>query len=418
MTQPQASLQDALDKHFGEPPKRLAVAVSGGSDSTALLVAMAEWACAQEVALYPVTVNHGLRAEAGEEAQSVARLCAALELSHKTLLWQGWDGRGNLPDAARRARYDLIAEWALGEGVRDLVLGHTQNDQAETFIMRLARGAGLDGLAGMSARTKREGMLLHRPFLGLARETLRDFLRLNEISWSDDPSNEDTKYARVKTRAALDTLTAAGVEVETLAKVTGYLREARQTLAHVAGEAADRIAQVDAGDLLLDRMGWGTLRPDIQRRLIQAALRWVSGQEYPARGAAVEALMRGIAEGEPMTLHGCRVLLTADRIRVTREWAAVAGLQSEPGEIWDGRWRVNGPFTPEDRVSALGEAALGLCPDRREAGLPAASLIASPAVWRNGALIAAPLAGLGQAEGWSAECLRSLRDFNDTLLSH
>lgn len=355
MTQPQAPLRDALDKHFGEPPKRLAVAVSGGSDSTALLVAMAEWACAQEVALYPVTVNHGLRAEAGEEAQSVARLCAALDLSHKTLQWQGWGGRGNLPDAARRARYDLMADWALGEGVRDLVLGHTQNDQAETFVMRLARGAGLDGLAGMSARTKREGMLLHRPFLGLARETLRDFLRLNEISWSDDPSNEDTKYARVKTRAALDALTAAGVEMETLAKVTGYLREARQTLAH---------------------------------------------------------------EGEPMTLHGCRVLLTADRIRVTREWAAVAGLQSEPGEIWDGRWRVNGPFTPEDRVSALGEEALGLCPDRREAGLPAASLIASPAVWRNGVLIAAPLAGLGRAEGWSAECLRSLRDFNDTLLSH
>lgn len=419
MSHPQALLCDALEAHFSKSfPARMAVAVSGGSDSTALLLGLKDWAQGRDVSLYAVTVDHGLRAASTQEAEAVARLCAELGLPHHCLVWQGWDGQGNLSDAARRARYDLMADWALGHEIHDLVLGHTQNDQAETLVMRLARGAGLDGLAGMGARTARGAMTLHRPLLGVSRESLRAYLRQRDIGWADDPSNDDPQYARVRTRAALAALESAGVEIEALAKVAGYLREARETISHVAQEAAERLVQFDLGDLVIDAQAWGEERKDIQRRILQAALRWVSGHGYPARGAAVEALLEAVQRDEATTLHGCRIIPRRDYIRITREWAAVADLEASAGTLWDGRWQVSGPFEPEDRIRALGEASLALCPDRRQAGYPAASLIASPAVWRDGQLIAAPLAGLGQSDGWSAECLRSRRDLNDTLLSH
>ena len=133
---------DAKDNDFDNPvsiffwfdkTEHLGIAVSGGSDSMALLVSSHEWASSEGIPISAVTVDHRLRPDAKGEAQMVADFCAAREIRHDVIKWDGWDGSGNLQARAREARYALIADWALGAGVDTVALGHTQDDQAETF---------------------------------------------------------------------------------------------------------------------------------------------------------------------------------------------------------------------------------------------------------------------------------------------
>ena len=162
-----AAFDAAFDSAFdsaGSGP--LGVAVSGGGDSVALLLMLATVARGRPLAA--VTVDHGLRPESGDEAAAVEALCAARGIPHATLRWNGWDGAGNLQDRARQARRTLIGAWARANGIGAVALGHTLDDQAETFLMRLARGSGVDGLSGMAPATRAEGVLWLRPLLGRA----------------------------------------------------------------------------------------------------------------------------------------------------------------------------------------------------------------------------------------------------------
>ncbi len=148
-TLPATGLAALIAQHFQNETGPLGIAVSGGSDSLALLHLMVEWGRAP---LRCVTVDHRLRDASAEEAAQVAEICAALGIAHDTLTWDGWDGQGNLAAEARRARYALLADWAVTHGLTGIALGHTQDDIAETLLMRLARRAGVDGLAAMPQR--------------------------------------------------------------------------------------------------------------------------------------------------------------------------------------------------------------------------------------------------------------------------
>ncbi|MGB7261684.1 MAG: tRNA lysidine(34) synthetase TilS, partial [Albidovulum sp.] len=132
-----------------ETPDVIAVAVSGGSDSMALLSLFARIQARRGGQLRAVTVDHRLRPEAADEAQAVAAFCQKINVQHDILVWDHGEITGNLQDQARRARYGLIGEWAQRSGIGHIVLGHTADDQAETFLMGLAREAGIDGLSGM-----------------------------------------------------------------------------------------------------------------------------------------------------------------------------------------------------------------------------------------------------------------------------
>lgn len=412
-----AALRDRIIAHFrADIPARLAVAVSGGSDSMALLHLLQDWSRAGGPEIRAVTVDHQLRPEAVDEARRVAAICRDLGVGHQTLVWQGWDGSGNTSDQARRARYALMAEWATTQDIAHIALGHTAEDQAETLLMRLARQAGLDGLAAMAQSWRQEEVTFHRPALGLGRSDLRDDLRRRGVAWVDDPSNEDDTYRRTLARQAMAVLTPLGVTTQGLAQVAGHLAEARRTLGYYASREASRIAGFAAGDVTLDRAGFGDLPPDIARRILQASMRWISGAGYGARGPAVERALADVRAGKGMTLHGCRLTVGAGDIRIAREYAAVAELRSAPECDWDGRWRLDGPVGPGLELRALGPEGRMLCPDWRVAGLPRNSIEAGPSVWRGNSLIAAPFAGL--PNGWRATLRREPAQFHAMLLSH
>lgn len=414
-------LREVVAGHFlPSPPARIGVAVSGGSDSTALLTLLTDFAREAEIDLHVATVDHGLRPEAAAEAEAVATLAAGMGHSHDTLRWTGWDGQGNTQDAARRARYDLIADWARGRGIAHVALGHTADDQAETILMRLARAAGADGLSGMPVRRRHREVLFVRPMLGLRRCDLQAMLRARGQGWIDDPSNDDTAYDRVRIRQAMQHLEPLGLTVPALASVASNSAAIRDTLDWYAFSEARACARVEGGDVVIPLRDLRRLRPEILRRILVVTLQWLTGSDYPPRRRAMTLLAEAVRHGSDMTLHGCHAMVTGSDLRLMREAKAVAALSCAADGCWDGRWTLrpqDGRDAPKGaEIRALGAAGLAECPGWRDTGTPRASLVATPAVWSGETLIAAPLAG--HPQGWSAELLRGEEDFFGFFLSH
>lgn len=370
------------------PDGPLGVAVSGGGDSLALLVLMAEWAKPLGRPLYSVTVDHGLRAESAAEAQAVSLLCEKMRIPHKTLLWQDHPERGNLQDNARQARQQLIAGWARCHGLAGVATGHTKEDQAETFLLRLKRGSGVDGLAGILPQRRKDGVLWLRPVLEMHRESLRDLLRDRQIAWAEDPSNRDIRFDRVKMRNALEMLGEIGLGVEVLADTASRLQSTRAALEQVSETALRRIATPrEIGSVRLDVKALFNEPEEIRLRLFAHCLRWVSAAPYRPRLNALKRALVACHSGQAHSLSGC--LLTPDRAggaEITREVAAMQNCDGAAG-IFDSRFvcdKAAGNWRP------LGKDGILLRPEWRETAESRNAILASPSLWYNNELKSAP----------------------------
>ncbi len=317
-------------------PGPLAVAVSGGGDSMALLHATV---LASRRGVVAATVDHGLRPGSHEEAEGVARACATLGVPHEVLRWDG-AGRGNLQERAREARRRLLGGWARRNGAAAVLLGHTADDQAETVLLRLARGSGVDGLSGMPASFDAEGMGWSRPFLGLGREELRDWLRARDIAWVEDPSNEDPRFDRARARAMLERLGELGLTRDRLVRTAGHMARARVSLEGAARTAAARTVQEEGADLLLPI---SLLREfdqsDSAGRILAAALQWVGGSERRPRWEALRRLASVAAAGRGATLAGCLIRPEGDLVRIAPESGRATAPSRDPGRSFAGTAR-------------------------------------------------------------------------------
>ena len=224
---------EALDRLFApvRDAPAILVAVSGGPDSVALLHLLARWhTTGPGPALIAATVDHGLRPDAAAEAAMVARQAAELGIPHRTRTWTGPKPRSGLQEAARTQRYALLVEQARREGATHLVTAHTLDDQAETILMRLARGSGLAGLAGMRPEVDRGGIRHVRPFLAIAKAPLVELCRREGWTFVEDPSNTDDRFARARWRKLLPALAAEGLTLERLAQFAARARRAEEAL--------------------------------------------------------------------------------------------------------------------------------------------------------------------------------------------
>ncbi len=376
-------------------PTDIALAVSGGGDSMAMLALTHDWARVFGVKLRVVTVDHGLRQESADEAMMVAKECALLGHPHATLRWQ-WDGQGNLQDAARRARLELIDAWR-GE-IYHVLMAHTQDDVAETFLMRLARGSGVEGLSAMEERRRIVGASgtfeVIRPLLNETRAYLRHHIKTLKVPCVDDPSNKDPRFDRVKARNALASL---GIDSGTLAATAGRLRSASKALTHRAVDVArdcvseDKCCWMPTGDLLIDRDRFADVEDDTQRRLLAAALQWVSSAPYRPRASALEDLLERALSGGGGTLHGVRVIVSGAQLRVTREFVAVQDLSAQLAEeevTWDGRWHVCSTEPKGLTLRALGPDGWQQARTKPDGLPPHDAAITLPAVFRGDQLVA------------------------------
>lgn len=406
---PDAPLLNIAARCFAdETPSVVGVMVSGGGDSMALLHLFHRvgWQVSA------ITIDHGLRAEAPAEAAMVAAFCADHGISHQTSLWHHGDITGNLMDQARRARYQLAADWAQTRGIKHVVVGHTADDQAENFLIGLSRQAGLDGLCGMRPAWSDRGIRFSRPLLSVPRVELRDYLRRNAVTWVEDPTNDDDSFARVKARNALSSLRSMGITPAKLAAVSDNLHMARSAIQRQLNAAAQAVTQSEAAELVLSHADYTAMPLELQRRLLIGALRWMSGATYPPREKALMRVQGAIETGKDATLGGCQFRRKGNEIRIVREPKAAGGT-CDLAHLWDGRWQVSGPIAAGLHLRALGVEGLRACKAWRMTGISRDALLVTPGVWRENTLIAAPLAGF--AEGYDAKIVVN---FNSFLLSH
>ncbi|MCV2894139.1 tRNA lysidine(34) synthetase TilS [Lentibacter sp. XHP0401] len=380
------TLADRLSAALEGAVGPLGLAVSGGSDSLALLRLVAE---AARGPLFCATVNHGLREEAAGECAMVAQVCAELGVTHDILDWR-WNGDGNLQAEARAGRYAALKAWARERGVGTVLLGHTQDDVAETFLMRMARGSGVKGLAKMSAAWEADGLQWRRPLLQMSRGELRDFLNEQGQVWAEDASNADTRYKRVSIRAAL---AKTGLDAARIAETAERLAQADAALETMAHAAAGQLAQLQGRNIVIEAAGLAALPDEIRHRLMSAWCAWQGRTQYPPRHSALAEATDRALNGQGSTLNGCVTIGHKGRVIIAREAKAapdtVEGLQAWDALTLEGDW-------PEGAtLGALGEAGLREVTDWRTAGLPRAAQLAAPAIWLGARLFAAPSVGFG-----------------------
>ncbi|MDO7656548.1 MAG: tRNA lysidine(34) synthetase TilS [Paracoccaceae bacterium] len=389
----------------------LGLAVSGGGDSLALL----HLARALNLHISVATVDHNLREGSRAEAEFVAALCQSFGIPHKILTWQSWNGRGNLQDQARRARYQLLAQWAESLGLEAIALGHTRDDLAETFLMRLGRSAGLDGLCAMQAKRSYLSKIWLRPLLEVPRVSLRDFLQTQGHDWLEDPSNDNAKFDRIRIRKAMVSLDELGLDSATLAQVAAQLGRAREALAHQTHSFAQDHVQIIGPDVLLERASYSGAPVELLRRSLLAAIMWVSSAEYGPRGANLARGIQALLAGHSVPLAGCRLLVEDLNFRVTRE-AKAASAPVPATQVWDGRWQAFGPNLADLTLGPLGAQGLLQVQSWRESGFGRVSLLASPALWCRDTLIAAPFAGM--SNNYRVSLIPNQKDFYHSLLPH
>lgn len=338
------------------------------------------------------TVDHALRAGSAGEAQRVGQLAHGLGLPHQILRWQGWDGRGNVQDCARRARRALLADWAQANGLAAVALAHTQDDLAEGFVMRLARGAGVDGLAAMQARFAAHGAIFLRPLLWAQRAQLRAQLGQRGVQWIDDPSNDLLRFDRVRARKALPSLAKLGLGTAVLADVGQHLRHARDALDSATDTLARNCLTESAGIVTL-APDWHSAPAELQRRLIQRIVLWIAPADYAPRGAALAAAIARLHLGAATQLAGCHFLPHQGRMLAFRETARCAA-PSRGQHTWDGIWRCDGVTNSQDyTIRTLGSDGLAQWQGWRDMGLPRAALLSQPSLWAADQLLATPLRG-------------------------
>nr|WP_250152672.1 tRNA lysidine(34) synthetase TilS [Ancylobacter radicis] len=298
------------------------LAVSGGPDSTALMLLAARWrretGASTELAV--ATVDHGLRPEARVEAEAVAALAADLGLPHAILDLPRPLPASRLQEAARHARYEALLAHARILKAGAIATAHTRDDQAETVLFRLMRGSGLSGLAGMAAERPLHEVALLRPLLGCAKADLVALCRAAAIPFAEDPSNQNPRFARVRLRALMPLLAAEGLDSVRLSRLALRLSRADAALEAATREAGERL--ISKGETLrIDRAGLAALPEEIALRLLERAI-GETGQG-PVELAKLEALLGWITTLEPAasgarTLAGALVRVSPKRLSISR----------------------------------------------------------------------------------------------------
>ena len=291
---------DAIGPQVARP--FVAVAASGGRDSLALALLMRDWVLSRKGRLIVLTVDHGLRKGSGAEAQKFARQMAALGIDCKILRWRGAKPATGIQEAARDKRYSLLLGECKKRGVTHLALAHQEEDQAETLLIRLLGGSGLDGLCAMRPLTQRAGVALIRPLLGVPRARLEATCKKHRQAWIDDPANENLDFRRVRVRDFL-----AGEGPDAARRVALAASKLSRVREWIADEVQRALESAYDGNGTLDLTLWRGLAPEIQGRVLVLLTGALSAKPYPPRQEKLDALVLALQKSgfKGRTLGGC-----------------------------------------------------------------------------------------------------------------
>jgi len=400
-----------------ERQPHLAVAVSGGADSLCLTLMASRWAARRGGRVTALSVNHGLRAEARGEVEQVCAWLRPKGIDHRILSWYGEKPVTGLQAAARNARYNLMTEWCRNASVLHLLLAHTLDDQAETFLLRLQKGSGVEGLSAMAEIRENPSVRLLRPLLGVRKMVLRAALKIEGQEWIEDPSNCDAAFARVRVRQAM---LDGCFDAEALAQSANRFGRARLAL-------ETSICKLLACSSLIHPAGFAVLNPkeifsppgEVGMRALGRVVSAIGGNNFSPRMDKLERLYKDILDvvfkefGFPArTLGGCRIMIGngkyRGRILICRE---VRGLpksllvKANKRLVWDRRFQIQFSSTiqPGSRLAALGEQdwlkISSHDPKFRNCGIPGPVRLALPALFDKKGVYSVPHLGFFKLNG-------------------
>ena len=375
----------------------IALAVSGGADSLALLIMIRRWLdrlTAPVPQITVLTVDHRLRPAAAAEAEWVAARAKELGFAHETLVWAEDKPSTGIQAAARAARYGLMSRFCKQHDIPVVVTAHTRNDQAETVAMRLARGSGVDGLSGMALLSECGGVQLLRPLLPVARSDLEALLRSEGREWLEDPSNQSELYERVRIRKALRTLETLGISDDSLALTARRMRRARTALEiSVAAFLQEHLTVHEAAYAELPMSTFLDAPEELALRALARITPAFGGIANPPQLARLEdACLKLRQRPSRLTIGGCLLSLRRDDLVITREFGRLDRAQTplQPGQTvqWDRRFTICAPDNygetlmvrplGADGLAAIKQAGGGLAP------VPRAAAMTLPSLWSGG----------------------------------
>ncbi|HAA92604.1 MAG TPA: tRNA lysidine(34) synthetase TilS [Rhodospirillaceae bacterium] len=362
-----------------EAAPHLAVGCSGGADSLALTLLLGHWVEKQGGRLTALIVDHGIREEAAAEAREVQGWLETFGIASEILEAKLTADISSLQASARTARYELMGDWCRVHGVLHLFIAHHQEDQAETLLLNLTRGSGVDGLAGMAAISERGDYRLLRPMLTVPKARLEATLSARNQTFIDDPSNSDRAFKRVRLRKVLPHLAEEGASANRLSKAARRMAEARAAL-----ETATTSLLATGAALYPEGYGRLEIPPllsaprEVALRALARLIRTIGGKSHTPRGERLVACYEALSASERKTgpfgrtLGGCRLLKRGSVLFICREVATSDIIEARGNNyLWDGRFSVSGPA---DKIASLVPLGSGTFPgfaDYKRSRIPA-----------------------------------------------
>ncbi len=297
-----------LNFNIPDDQKHIAVGLSGGGDSMALAHMICAWAVENNRHIHLLSLNHNLRDDAKIEASQIAAWVDDFPNSKHHILTWNFDEKPDtaVMERARNARYDLMTNYCNKHDIQTLCIAHHADDQLETFMFRLAKGSGLDGLTGMNEWSEINDVQIYRPLLQHTHQDLIDYCKTHHLSWIEDPSNKDEKYARPRLRKALE---AEGFDTRRFAKTCERLSRAQNALDWMVDDFITKYWGENSNFQMLK-----SYPLDIQIRVLQKIIARVGDvkHSYPPKLERVEDIIATIKPSQSATLHGCVLSLSKD----------------------------------------------------------------------------------------------------------
>ncbi|MCE3233128.1 MAG: tilS [Rickettsiaceae bacterium] len=399
----------------------IAIAVSGGADSMAMALLSAKWAEKNSCKVIALTVDHDLRPESADEAAQVKKWFSCYNIPHHTLKWEGDKKSSNIQSEARDARYRLMTEFCHQNSIPTLLIAHNKEDQAETVLLRLMRGSGVDGLCGMEDEIIHNGIRLLRPLLTIEKNQLRQFLKEQNQEWVEDPSNQNTKYARVNVRKFIETSGEPELLVNRLVETTTNMQRSRNYIEHMIIQDMANVASFQPeGYCIIDIDTFRKLHEESAYRILAKTIKQIGGEYYKPRFEKLQNLYENLVSNKftDCTLGGCNIYQSKKqneikKIFVIREQSAVQNditIHPNTELIWDNRFICNlSSTTNNSQVGAIGESGWQQIADKVTTNLPKRVIFSLPALKNLEIIVAAPHIGYCLDNEFNGEFVASFK---------
>ena len=363
------AFSDAMHKLNITKSEPLAVAVSGGADSMSLTILTNKWS---EYPIKALTVDHKLRQESAEEAIQVGRQLKELNIEHHILNIKPDSIKSNIQATARDIRYKLMTDYCIVNNIKYLLVAHNKEDQAETVLIRLMRGSGVNGLCGMENKIHLNNITIIRPLLSINKYKLTQYLKENNVNWVEDPSNKDDKYLRSKIRKFIQSEQEVDLLVDRLAKTAENMQRSRLYIEDKISEEMQLVTSFrPEGYCVVNIKEFRKLHTESAYRILSALLKAIGGKYYKTRFEKLDNLYINIMQNNkvtPVTLAGCQIYTSgkkneSENLIIIREIADITDKQpivaDNESVIWDNRFyctldNQNGEFY----ISSIGKEGL------------------------------------------------------------